>query len=82
MGVSAIVALPLLGAILPPLFARAGRTPALLAALTPSCRARAAVGAGGGGIFRGAGGGARPLGAVSRAGMGLRIDGLGFSSPP
>ncbi|MFC4486655.1 hydrogen gas-evolving membrane-bound hydrogenase subunit E [Tepidiphilus baoligensis] len=36
MSASAIVALPLLGAILPPLFARAGRTPALLAALAPS----------------------------------------------
>ena len=47
MGVSAIVALPLLGAILPPLFTRAGRTPALLAALAPSLVALALLAAAG-----------------------------------
>jgi multicomponent K+:H+ antiporter subunit A len=79
MGVSAIVALPLLGAILPPLFARAGRTPALLAALTPSVAALVLLWGQGAAVFSG-----EPVVAltswVPSLGLewALRIDGLGF----
>lgn len=79
MGASAIVALPLLGAILPPLFARTGRTPALLSALTPSLVALVLLWGQGTSVFSG-----EPVEAVApwipSLGLewALRIDGLGF----
>ena len=79
MGVSAIVALPLLGAILPPLFTRAGRTPALLAALAPSLVALALLWGSAPTVFSGAVV-EEVVPWVPSLGLewALRLDGLGF----
>lgn len=79
MSASAIVALPLLGAILPPLFARVGRTPALLAALAPSVIALVLLWGQAAAVFSGVSEEVRvPWVPALGLEWALRIDGLGF----